>query len=72
MIVSPDKNGRPERPSAFITNGQQGINYKQNVWHSVLTPLGEENLFAVIDRIGSGKNVEEFIFGKPWIVKLNR
>ena len=72
VIVSPDKNGRPERPSAFITNGQQGINYKQNVWHSVLTPLGEKNLFAVIDRIGPGKNVEEFIFGKPWIVKLNR
>ena len=69
VIVSADKDGCPERPSAFITNGKQGINYKQNIWHSVLTPSSENTLFTVIDRIGSGKNVEEFIFDQPWLIR---
>lgn len=69
VIVSNDKDGSPDQPSAFITNGRQGVNYKKNVWHSVLTPLSEDLLFAVIDRIGSGKNVEEFIFDQPWLIR---
>jgi ureidoglycolate lyase len=69
VIVSLDEDGRPGKPHAFVTNGQQGINYNINVWHSVLTPLSQGNLFAVIDRIGAGKNVEEYLFNKPWILK---
>ena len=68
VIVSLDENGRPGKPYAFVTNGQQGINYNINVWHSVLTPLSRGSLFAVIDRIGSGKNVEEYLFDEPWIL----
>jgi len=34
-----------------------------------LTPLSENTLFTVIDRIGSGKNVEEFIFDQPWLIR---
>ena len=69
VTVSLDENGRPGKPRAFITNGQQGINYNINVWHSVLTPLSQGSLFAVIDRIGSGKNVEEYLFDEPWVLK---
>ncbi|MDC1255489.1 ureidoglycolate lyase [Paracoccaceae bacterium] len=68
VIVSLDENGRPGKPYAFVTNGQQGINYNINVWHSVLTPLSRGSLFAVIDRIGSGKNVEEYLFDEPWVL----
>ena len=68
VIVSLDENGQPGKPYAFVTNGQQGINYNINVWHSVLTPLGRGSLFAVIDRIGSGKNVEEYLFDEPWVL----
>jgi len=69
VIVSADQGGCPSKPSAFITNGKQGVNYKQNVWHSVLTPLVENIPFAVIDRIGPGNNLEEFIFDQPWLIR---
>ena len=69
VIVSPDENGLPGRPLAFQTAGGQGINFHSNVWHGVLTPLYEPGLFAVVDRIGEGTNLEEFWFDDPWIVE---
>jgi ureidoglycolate lyase len=65
VIVS---DGPAARPRAFLTNGQQGINLHRGTWHGVLTPLREPGLFAVIDRIGEGANLEEFRFAAPWVV----
>jgi ureidoglycolate lyase len=65
VIVS---DGPAARPRAFVTNGQQGINLHRGTWHGVLTPLREPGLFAVIDRIGEGANLEEFRFAAPWVV----
>ena len=62
VIVAKDNNGTPDTPQAFLTEPGQGINLYRNTWHGVLTPLAEPGLFAVIDRIGSGGNLEEFWF----------
>lgn len=68
VIVAADRDGRPDRPEAFLTAPGQGINLRRNVWHGVLTPLAAPGLFAVVDRIGPGPNLEEFRFDAPWTV----
>ena len=68
VIVAPDENGTPGTPRAFLTNGAQGINLHRGTWHGVLTPLQAPGLFAVLDRIGEGANLEEYRYPKPWTV----
>lgn len=68
VIAAPDEGGRPGRPRAFRTGPGQGINFHRNTWHGVLTPLSPPGLFAVIDRIGPGDNLEEYRFDTPWLV----
>ena len=68
IIVAPDKNNRPGRPLAFLSDPGQAINFHRNIWHGVLTPLETPGLFAVVDRIGSGENLEEIFFDIPYIV----
>ncbi len=69
VVVAPDATGRPGRPLAFATNGRQAVNYQRNTWHGVLTPVGTDGLFAVIDRIGgSGSNLQEYDLQNSWIV----
>ncbi|WP_380057948.1 ureidoglycolate lyase [Falsihalocynthiibacter sp. SS001] len=59
VVVAPDEDGKPGRPLAFKTSPGQGVNYHRGVWHGVLTPLYAPGLFAVVDRIGDGANLEE-------------
>ncbi|WP_270729257.1 ureidoglycolate lyase [Shimia sp. Alg240-R146] len=66
VIVAPDDTGQPGTPHAFLTAPGQGINFHRNTWHGVLTPLHAPGLFAVIDRIGDGPNLEEFWFDTPY------
>ncbi len=66
VIVAPDEQGKPGLPQAFLTQAGQGINYHRNTWHGVLTPLHAPGLFAVVDRIGEGPNLEEFWFDTPY------
>lgn len=68
VIVAPDENGKPGRPQAFVTKPGQAINFRRNTWHGVLTPLHDPGLFAVIDRIGEGDNLEEFWFEEPYTI----
>lgn len=65
VIVATDPQTNPR---AFLTNGTQGINLHRGTWHGVLTPLTAPGLFAVIDRIGDGPNLEEHHYAEPWIV----
>ena len=62
VIVASDRAGKPGDVQAFVTQAGQGINFHRAVWHGVLTPLGGPGLFAVIDRIGAGDNLEEYRF----------
>lgn len=68
VIVAPDGAGKPGAPQAFLTAAGQGVNYHRGTWHGVLTPLAGLGLFAVIDRIGEGANLEEHWFDSPWTV----
>ena len=55
-------------PRAFLTAPGEGINFHRGTWHGVLTPLSGPGLFAVIDRIGEGPNLEEHVFDTPYRV----
>ncbi|SEW32845.1 ureidoglycolate lyase [Cognatiyoonia koreensis] len=70
VIVAPDENGTPGQPKAFLTKPGQAINFHRGTWHGVLTPLSEPGLFAVIDRVGTGANLEEHWFDTPYTVEL--
>ena len=65
VIVS---HGPQSPPIAFLTNGHQGINLHRGTWHGVLTPLHAPGLFAVIDRIGTTPNLEEYRYPAPFTV----
>lgn len=58
------------KPQAFITAPGEGINFHRGTWHGVLTPLSGPGLFAVIDRIGAGANLEEHVFDQPYQVNV--
>jgi len=69
VIVAADNQGTPDRPEAFITAPGQAINFHRNTWHGVLTPLDSPGLFAVVDRIGSTPNLEEYTYKTQYVVK---
>lgn len=69
VIVAPDDGGRPGPVSAFLANNRVAINIARNTWHGVLTPLSGSGLFAVIDRIGDGANLEEHRLSAPITVR---
>lgn len=68
IIVS---TGPDATPRAFLTNGAQGINLHRGVWHGVLTPLHAPGLFAVVDRIGPGPNLETHHYAEAWTVAMS-
>lgn len=68
VIVAPDEEGRPGTPLAFVSEPGQGVNYLRNTWHGVLAPLHAPGLFAVIDHVGAGPNLEEHRFDTPFTV----
>ena len=65
VIVS---HGPGHTPRAFVTNGAQGINLCRGTWHGVLTPLHDPGLFAVVDRIGTTPNLEEYRYPAAFTV----
>jgi len=48
----------PTALRAFITNGQQGVNYHRGVWHHSLIALTAPARFLVVDRGGPGHNCD--------------
>jgi ureidoglycolate lyase len=68
VIVALDAGNIPGTPHAFRTAPGQAINFHRNTWHGVLTPLSGTGLFAVIDRIGAGDNLQEHWFDHPYEV----
>ncbi|TIN71656.1 MAG: Ureidoglycolate hydrolase, partial [Mesorhizobium sp.] len=70
VVVCHDGEQGPDEPHAFITAPGQGINYRRNLWHGVLTPLGEPQDFLIVDRGGDGSNLEEFHFSHAYEIHL--
>ena len=69
IVVADDDGGVPRNPRAFLTAVGQAINFHRGTWHGVLTPLSEPGLFAVVDRIGEGNNLEEHWFDAPYTIE---
>ena len=70
-VVARDDDGRPGEPRAFLVHpgdGLRGVNYGRNVWHHPLIALEATSDFLVIDRGGSGNNLEEFLFEEPYVI----
>ncbi|MEE4346901.1 MAG: ureidoglycolate lyase [Paracoccaceae bacterium] len=65
VIVAEDAGPAPGPIAAFIAAPGQGINLHRGTWHGVLTPLHAPGLFAVIDRIGTTPNLQEFPLEVP-------
>jgi ureidoglycolate lyase len=70
VVVCPDAQDGPGKPQAFLTRPGQGVNYPPNRWHGVLTPIGGNQDFMVVDRGGDGSNLEEFYFSHPYEIHL--
>ena len=68
VIVAEDQGKVPGRPEVFVTAPGRAINLHRGIWHGVLTPLGGSGLFAVLDRIGPGDNLEEFPLPAPYVI----
>jgi ureidoglycolate lyase len=70
VVVCPNGENGPGEPQAFLTQPGQGVNYPRNLWHGVLTPIGCEQDFLIVDRDGDGSNLEEFHFSQPYEIRL--
>ncbi|ASM74573.1 MULTISPECIES: ureidoglycolate lyase [Roseobacteraceae] len=68
VVVAPDADEKPGIPRAFLTSAGQAINFHTGTWHGVLTPIHAPGLFAVVDRIGEGPNLEEHWFEAPYSI----
>jgi ureidoglycolate lyase len=54
---------------AFSATGKQGVNYHRNTWHFPLLVFDADSWFIVVDRKGSGNNLEEVFLKVPVSVK---
>lgn len=65
VVVAEDDDGTPTEFQAFVAAAGQVVNIHRNVWHGVLTPIEHPGQYIVVDRIGTGKNLEEFWLKQP-------
>ncbi|MBL0371027.1 ureidoglycolate lyase [Rhizobium sp. KVB221] len=68
VVVAEDEGGKPGLPQVFLARGDQGINYRANIWHHPLMALGETSDFLVVDRSGPEHNLEEYFYPLSYIV----
>ncbi|MBY4892658.1 ureidoglycolate lyase [Rhodobacteraceae bacterium N5(2021)] len=71
VIVAPDEGGHPGQPEVFVARNDVAVNIARNTWHGVLAPIEGSGLFAVIDRIGAGNNLEEHRLEQPLTITKN-
>ena len=68
VVVAEGDGPLPGAVHAFVTRPGQAVNLLKGTWHGVLTPLAAPGLFAVIDRIGPGANLEEHHLAEPILI----
>ncbi len=62
VVAKAGDNIQANQLHAFITNGEQGINYYPGTWHGLLLTPFDAMSFICVDRDGAGENCEEFHF----------
>ena len=70
VVVSDASIPTPENLRAFIASGEQGVQYKKNVWHHPLLVEQGKQQFLVVDRDGAGDNLEEVFFAEDAFATL--
>ncbi|MEP5761383.1 MAG: ureidoglycolate lyase [Litoreibacter sp.] len=68
ILTAEGQGAHPGQVHAFISAAGQAINFHRGTWHGVLTPLHAPGLFAVVDRIGEGPNLEEYTLPEPILI----
>ncbi|MDM1020106.1 ureidoglycolate lyase [Acinetobacter sp. VNK23] len=70
VVALPLDHTQPDeqRIFAFLSNGQQGVNYHQGVWHHSLITLEHNSDFLVVDRIGGGNNCDVYQMTKDYVI----
>ncbi len=58
VVAATTRDDLPGLPRAFLSTGQQGVNYRPGSWHHVLVALAVSSDFLVIDRGGAGTNCD--------------
>lgn len=71
VIVANSDDGAPVNLQAFLTRPGQSVNFLRGTWHGVVAPIGGRGIYAVVDRIGTGSNVDEYWFPQPILVSLD-
>lgn len=72
VVGPPSETIEPSDLCAFVTNGRQGVNYRQGTWHMPLIALEVGQEFLVIDRTADPSNCEEMdlqqsvVLASPW------
>lgn len=70
VTVADDDDGTPVNPRAFLAGPDQPVNIGRNVWHGVLTPVSGSGLFAVIDAVECGPNLQEHQLACPVLIGI--
>jgi len=60
----------PSACRAFLCRGDQGLIYAANVWHHPLLVIDMAQDFLVVDRDGTGPNLQEVFFDTPLTLSL--
>lgn len=70
VVVAPPGPLDPAGVRAFLARNGQGVNYAKGVWHHPLIALNEVSDFLVVDRGGSGANLDEQNLPRPcWLTQ---
>ena len=69
LVCEGEKEPDPQTLKLFVAKGQ-GVNYKANCWHHPLLALKDVTNFWVVDRTGSGNNLEEVDFSKELHIEI--
>jgi ureidoglycolate lyase len=59
LVAESDAAVAAGRLRVFLSSGNEGVNYRRNVWHHSLLALARPSRFLVIDRGGPLDNCEE-------------
>lgn len=63
LVVAPAGPApKPKDLRAFVTDGQQGVNYRPGVWHHALLALDQVSDFVVLDRGAVEEDCAEIAF----------
>ena len=66
LVAPPGDTCESSDMKLFVTNGEQGVNYKRGVWHHFLMALEKPQTFIVIDRTEPDANTKEVELKIPY------